>query len=143
MRDEAVGELRLPVKQAQHLAFPNHEHGGGCNRGRRGHANGLASQAAFSEKVTRSQYGHDRFFTGFIDDGELHTALLNIKDIPRSVALREDALLVSKPCYLSSDTCRIEKSLHVERRTPESRLLGPASGAGRDTWNGSGQHTAE
>src|SRR5580693_3772358 len=106
MRDEAVGELRLPVKQAQHLAFPNHEHGGGCNRGRRGHANGLASQATFSKKVTRSQNRHDRFFTSFIDDGELHTAFVYITDIPRRIALPEDVLFVSKLCYLSSDTCR-------------------------------------
>src|ERR1700681_3438677 len=143
MRDEPVGELRLLVKYAQHFAFLDHQQGGGCNRRRRGHTNGLASQAAFSKKITRAQYRHYSFFTGFIDDGELHTAFLNIKDTPRRIALREDGDFVSKLFYLSSDTCRIEKSLRVEDRIPENRFCGQTNGLDRYTWNCSRQHTTE
>src|ERR1700680_1070408 len=143
MSDKAVGELGFSVKYAKHFGFLNNEHGGGCNRGRCGHANGLASQAAFSQKITRSQYFHYSFFTGFVDDGELHTAFLNIKDIFRRIALREDGVFVSKLFYLSSEACRIEKSLHVERRVSGNRVLGGTSGGNGYTRNYSGQHAAE
>jgi hypothetical protein len=51
---EAVGKLVFPVEHANHFVFLNYEQGGGCNRGRRRHANGLARKAPFSQKITCS-----------------------------------------------------------------------------------------
>ena len=125
--DEAVGELVFPVEHANHLVFLNDEHGGRCNRGRSRHANGLARKAPFPKKIARSQNRHDGFFAGLIDHSKLHTAFLNVHDILRGIALREDGFFSSKLGYLSPQTGRVEKQFHIESRAFEIHFLGRAA----------------
>ena len=61
---------------------------------------GLARKAPFPKKVTRSQNRHNGFFAGLIDHSELYTAFLNVHDILRGIALREDGFFSSKLAYL-------------------------------------------
>ena len=102
-------EKSCSPEHATHLVFRNEEHGGWCNRGRSRYANGLASEATFPKKIARSQNGHHGFFASLIDHRKLHTAFLNVHDILREIALREDGFFRSKLGYLSSQPCRIEK----------------------------------
>src|SRR4029077_11906692 len=94
--DEAVRKLVLPVEHANHFVFLNDEDGGGCNSGRSRHANGLASKAAFSKKITRSQNRYNRLFAGFIDHGKLHAPFLKSHDSLCGIALREDGFFAAK-----------------------------------------------
>jgi hypothetical protein len=94
--NEAVGELVFLVQYANHLVFFNDEHVGRRNRGRSRYANGLARHASFPKKVARSQNRHNDFFAGLIDDRKPHTAFLNIHNILRGIALREDRLFSLK-----------------------------------------------
>src|SRR5229473_3586795 len=112
--DETVGELVFLVERANHLIFLNDEHGGWRNRGRGRHANGLARKASFPKKIARSKDSHNGFFARLIGHSELHTAFLNVHDILRGIALREDGLFSSKLFYISPQTGRIEKSLGIE-----------------------------
>ncbi len=88
--DEAVGELVFLVERANHLGFLNDKHGGRCNRGRRRHANGLACEAPFPQKIAASENRYNGFFAGLIDYSKPHTAFLNVHDILGGIALRED-----------------------------------------------------
>src|SRR6266478_2073675 len=115
IRDEAVGELVLLVEHANHLLFFNDQHGGGRNRGRRRHANGLARQAPFAKKIARSKDRHNRFSAGLIDHPKLHAAFLNVHDIFGGIALPEDGFFSSKFLYLPSQTGRVQKQLRIER----------------------------
>jgi len=115
--DEAVGELVFSVKDAIHFAFLNDEHSGGCNRGCRRHANQLARQAAFSKKIARTQNRHNGFFAGLIHHRQLHAAFLNVHDALGGIALREDGFFSLKLANFSPETCRVEKRLHIERRS--------------------------
>ena len=114
--DEAVGELVFLVERANHLVFLNDEHGGGCDCGRSRHAPGLARKAPFSKKITRANDRHNGFFAGLIHHCELHTAFLNVHDIPRGSALREDGLFSSKLADYSPQTGRVEEQFHIERK---------------------------
>ena len=126
--DEAVGELVFLVERANHFVFLNDEHGGGCNRGRSRYANGLARKAPFPKKITRSKERHNGFFAALIDDSELHTTFLNVHDILRGIALREDGFFSSKLSNLSprpaesrnnfrSKAGLLESAFRAERRT--------------------------
>jgi hypothetical protein len=99
--DKAVRKLVFPVEHANHFVFLDDEDGGGCNSGRSRHANGLAGQAAFPKKITRSQNRYDRLFAGFVDYGKLHAAFLNVHDILCGIALREDGFFSAKLSNLS------------------------------------------
>jgi hypothetical protein len=101
MSDKAIGELVFLVEHPNRLVFLNNEHGGECNGGRSSHANGLARKAPFPEKITRSETRYNGFFAGLIDHGKLHTAFLNVHDILRGIALREDGFLSLKRGYFS------------------------------------------
>jgi hypothetical protein len=76
--DEFVGEGTLLVKHLKHFTLLNVEHSARRNRGSRAHVNGLTCQTAFTKEVARSQNGNYRLFAVFINDGELHTAFLQI-----------------------------------------------------------------
>jgi hypothetical protein len=115
--DEAVGKLVFPVEHPKHFLFFNYKYRGRCNRGRRCHANHLARQAAFSQKITRAKNRDNSFFTGLIHDSKLHAAFLDVHDILGRVALREDGFLPLKLADLSSDACRAEKRFHIERNS--------------------------
>src|ERR1700687_3302902 len=90
--DEAVGELVFLVEHANHLVFLNDKYGGGCNRGRSRHANGLARQAPFPKKITRSKDCHNGFFAGLVNNGEPYTAFLNVHHTRSRITLRVDLL---------------------------------------------------
>jgi hypothetical protein len=73
------------------------------------HAIGPARQAPFPKEITRSQNRHYGFFAGLMDHRKPHTAFLNVHDILRGIALREDGFFSSKFIYLSPQTGRVEK----------------------------------
>ena len=52
----------------------------------------LPGEAALAEELVRSKNGDDGFLALLGDDGELHFALLDVKDRVRRVALRKDDL---------------------------------------------------
>src|SRR5467141_5101136 len=116
IRDEAVGEFVLLVEHANHLLSFNDEHGGRRNRGRRRHANGLARQAPFAKKISRSKDRYNGFLAGLIDYAKLHAAFLNVHDIFGGIALPEDGFFSSKFLYLPSQTGRVQKQLRIERK---------------------------
>ena len=55
----------------------------------------LPGQAAFAEKIVRSEDRDDRFLALRGDDGELHLALLKVKNRVRRVALRKNDLVLA------------------------------------------------
>jgi len=57
-----------------------------------------------------------------------HTAFLNVVDILRRIALREDSFFSFKLDNLSPETGRFEKRFHIERRTSWVRFFGGATG---------------
>ena len=97
------------VEHANHLVFINHQRGGGCNRGRSRHANGLICHARFPAKITCSKDRHDGFFTSRIDHSKLYTAFLNVHDILCGIALRKNGFLPSELGHPSPQTGRVEK----------------------------------
>ena len=115
------------VEHANHLVFLNDEHSGGCNRGRSRHANGLARKAAFPQKIARSQNRHNGFFAGLIDHSKLHAAFLNVQDILRGIALREDGFF---PRNLSTLLPRPAESRN-NFTSKAGILLMPSGGEGR------------
>src|SRR6185437_1583458 len=117
MGDETVGKLVLSVEHPKHFALFNHQHGGGCNRGRRPHVNRLACKACFPKKISRSQDGHNGLFADLVDYTQLHTTFLNVDDALCGIALREDGFSCCKPAYCPSKTRRVEKQFHVKRST--------------------------
>src|SRR5712664_3267013 len=114
--DKAVGELVLPVEHANHLVFLYDEHGGGRNRGCSRDATGLARKAPFPKKIARFKDRHNGYFAGLVDHSKLHTAFLNVHDILRGIALREDGFFCAKFFNLPPQTGRVEKQFHIERR---------------------------
>ena len=97
------------VERANHLVFLKDERSGRCNHARSRHANGLARKAPFPKKITRSQNRHNGFFAGLIDHSKLHTTFLNVHDILRGFALREDGNFSSKLVDIAPQTGRLEQ----------------------------------
>src|ERR1700676_4676212 len=126
MGDKTVRELMFSLQRPNHLVFFNDHYGGGCDGGRRRHANRLARQTAFAQKITGSQDRHNRFLAGFIHHRKLNAAFLNVNDILGGVALRKDRLFRRKLGYFSPQTGGVEKKLQIERRNPRKRLFGGA-----------------
>jgi hypothetical protein len=116
VRDEAIGKLVLLVEHPNHFVFLNDENGGERNRGRSGHANGLASKASFSKKITGSENRYDGFFASLINYCKLDAAFLNVHDVLRGIALREDGFFFLKLGYLPAQTGGVEKRLRIENR---------------------------
>jgi len=114
--DETVGELMFRVEHANHLALLDAEHGGGCDRSRSRHANGLASETSFSKKITRSHDCDNGLFAALVDDSELHAAFLNVQDIICGVTLTGDGFFGGKLADRSPDAGGVEEGLHIERR---------------------------
>jgi hypothetical protein len=101
---KALGERMLRLEHANHLVFRNDQHGGRGNRGRRRHANGLSRKAPFPKEITRSKNPYNGLFAGLIDHDKLDAAFLNVHDILRGIALREDGFFSFKLGYRSPDT---------------------------------------
>ena len=78
------------MENANHLILFDHECRGRRDGSRRADPKRLAGQASFAKKIAGPENRHDGFFAGFIDDGKLHAALLNVQDILTGIALRED-----------------------------------------------------
>ena len=106
------------MEHANHLAFLDDEHGRWRNRGCRSHANGLAGKTPFPQKITRAKDRHNSFFAGLIDHRKLHAAFLNVQDILRGIALREDGFFPLKLYNLFPHTGRVEKYFQIEHRAP-------------------------
>src|SRR5580704_1078015 len=104
----------LRVKHLEHFTRLNDEHGGRGNRGSCSHTNGLTCQRAFTKEVTRPQNGDNRLFANFINDGELHTATLQIHYATRGITLSVDAFRPFKLFDSSRHASRIKKSLGIE-----------------------------
>ena len=100
--------------EANHLGFFDDQGGGRSDGGRRSDLSRLAGEASLAKEIPRSQNGHDRLFAGFVDDGELYSACLNVEGIPARIALREDRFFFLKFRDLPSHTRRIEELLGVE-----------------------------
>src|SRR5579859_529188 len=62
--DETVRKLAFFMNDSNHFRFFNPENGYGSEGNGGGDAKGLSSDAAFSEKIARTQDGDDRFFSG-------------------------------------------------------------------------------
>jgi hypothetical protein len=117
----------LLVKDLEHFAFLNDQHGGRGNRGRGAHPNGLTCQTAFAKEVARFQDGDDRLFADFIYDGEFYTAGLQVHYAISGIPLRVDDRCSLKLLDFSGDPGRVEKGLGIERALwleffPASRL---------------------
>src|ERR1700687_1686176 len=112
--DEAVGEPVFLVEHANHLVFLDDQHGGRCNRGRRGHANGPARNAPFPQKIAMSKDRHNGFFARLVSNGELYTASLNVNHTRSTITLRVDLLRSSIFRNSSGHAGRIEKCLGIE-----------------------------
>jgi hypothetical protein len=113
-RDETIGKLMFGVKDPNHLGFFDDQCGGWCDGGGRSDPNRLTGEASLAKEIPGSQDGHDRFFAGFVDDGEPYAASLNVEDIPARITLREDRFLFLEFRDLPGHTCRIEKLLGVK-----------------------------
>lgn len=111
---EAVGEVMLLVKHFEHLTLLNDEDRGGRYGGRGSHADRLPSQTTLTKEVAGPQNGHDRLFADLIDDGEFHTAVLQVQYAFCGVTLRVDDLRLFKLRDFSCHTSRVEKSLGIE-----------------------------
>ena len=66
------------------------------------------------KKIAWSQHLHNNLFAGRIDHSKLHTAFLNVDDILRGIALREDGFFSSKLGNLSPQSVRFKKQFHIE-----------------------------
>jgi len=102
------------VEHANHFVFLNHQDGGGRDRGGRGHANMLASEAGFAEEIAGAQNRYHGFPARFVDYRELHAALLKIHDVLGGIALGEDGLFSIELGDSSAQSGGVEKLLHIE-----------------------------
>src|ERR1700739_3595548 len=115
----------LTVEYPQQLSFLDDEKGGRCNGRGRAHPAGLPCHASFAKKIGRTEHGDHSFFPGRIYHRELYTALLDVHDRFRGIALREDEFTSPVFRHFSRYPCGIEKSLRIEgaRRSIVSGFL--------------------
>src|ERR1700722_8560701 len=83
---------------------------GGCGS----HAERLSSQAAFSEKLSPTQYSEGRFLTSLGYHGKSNLAILYVEDRVRRITLREDGLPLKEGHLLPAGADGGEEFLRVE-----------------------------
>ena len=102
--DETIGKLVFRMKDTNHLRFFDYKRGGRRDGGGCSDPSRLAGETSLAKEITRSQHGHHRLFTRFIDDGEPYSAFLNVEDIPAGIALREDRYFFLEFCDFPGHT---------------------------------------
>jgi len=146
IRDEAVREPMLLVKQTNHLRFGDDTdptRGYGCCRV---DANRLPGQGPFTKEVAAAQHPHDRLSARWGDHGQLHRSLLNVEESVGRVTLRVDSLAWSMVHDLSCHPRRMQECVRIKRALfPRVRLdhlvhdFEHADGR----WAGSNRHTSQ
>src|SRR6266849_7747837 len=93
----------LFVEHPQHLVFFDDQKGGWRYGSRCPHPDRLARHASLAKKVTRAEHCDHRFLSRPVYHREFHSALLDVHDAIRSLALRVDRFVSPKFCNFRSE----------------------------------------
>src|ERR1700729_2971984 len=112
------------MKCEHHRFFLNQQKFAIRHCGRGPHAERLSSQAAFSEKLSPTQYSESCFLTSLGYDRKSYLAILYIEDGVRRIPLREDRLPLAKGHLRPASPDGGEEFLRIEGAYLLHRLHG-------------------
>jgi hypothetical protein len=114
VRHEALGELRLLLKQLDHRG-PSDANDRRLGHRRRGRgANRLAGETGFAKEIAGLEHGHDRGSPALRNHRQLDLALLEVVDGVRRIALGEDDLLPPVRADRASPDHSRQQGLRIE-----------------------------